>query len=271
MNEWSEYLFQIGKEIGDRTIEFLPKFLAAVIIVAAGLLIAKILQKLVQKLCKVVRLDKYAKDSGGTSLLESVGVQVSIERIISVLVFWTVLFAFFLPASNVLGFTFFSRIINGIISYLPNIAVALLILLLGIWGARAVGALVGGVLTRMDSEYAESLQTLVKALVVFSAVVIALLQLRIAVQLLSNMLLLFVGALVVGFAAVFVLGVKDVLRYIVISEYLRKALPTGVQIKTDYCEGTVVEIGPLTTTIQQKDGSEVAIRNTDLLERQGVQ
>lgn len=269
MIEWKTYLIQVGTEIANQTVELFPKFLAAVVMVIVGLLVAKLLQKLVQKLLKLIHLEKYVRDSGSAGFLNSIGVQVNVAHIISLLVFWIVLLSFILPACNVMGLTFFSRVINGLVGYIPNIAVAMLVLLLGVWAANIVSSLVGGMLIRMNSEYTEVVQSLVKVLVLLSAVIIALLQLHVAVQLLSNMLLLFVGALVIGFAAVFVLGTKDVLRHIMVSEYLRKSLPVGTHVKTDSFEGQIVEIGPLTSTIKQQDGSQVAVRNTDLLERQG--
>ncbi len=266
MDEWLNLLISSIRNTFEQAILFLPKLIGALVLFIVGILFAKVIEKTLYRFFKLVGVNRVAKKSGLDHALSSFEIKDDLSLLLARLLFWIILFIFLLPISNLLGWVFFTELLNKIVGYVPNILAALMIILLGSWAARILSNLLRGSAARVNSEYAEVLGTMVNFLVLFITIIIALLQLDIEVWILSYILVALFGALAFGFAIAFALGAKDILRLIIAGIYINRSLTKGSKIKLPDIEGTIVEVGTIMTIIEKKNRDQIAVPNTYFLE-----
>ena len=115
---------------------FVPKFIGFLLILVIGYFVAKAVEKVVDRLLERVGFDKYVERGGIKKALENSKFDAS--SILAKLAFF-VLFLFVLQlAFGIFGPNPVSELIQGVIAYLPNVFVAIVILVVG--AAIAAGA-----------------------------------------------------------------------------------------------------------------------------------
>ncbi|MGB2988696.1 MAG: hypothetical protein WBC98_01955, partial [Candidatus Zixiibacteriota bacterium] len=192
-----------------------PALIGALVILLLGWLLSKILKAALIKLLVAVRLEKFSARSGLSKFLSRGDIKHSLADILGTVFFW-IIFLFFIDlAADVLKFTLLQNLINTIISFIPRLVVAVLIIVVGV----LLSSFFKGVVRVAASSYAlargELIGTIVQYMIVFFALAVALEQLGVATQILVSSVLIIVGALAFGFALAFGLGSKEVAGKIV--------------------------------------------------------
>ena len=189
---------------------FLPKFLGFLLILVIGYFVAKAVEKVVDGLLERVGFDKYVERGGVKKALSNSKFDAS--SILAKLAFY-VLFLFVLQlAFGIFGSNPVSDLLSGVIAYLPNVFVAIVILVVGAAiaaGAREiVQASLGGL------SYGKALATLASATILVLAFFAAADQLQIAPTIVNT---LFIGMVVLivgsGIVAIGGGGIQTMSRY----------------------------------------------------------
>lgn len=203
------------KATGEKIIGLLPALIGALVILLLGWLLSKILKAALVKLLVAVRLEKFSARSGLSKFLSRGDIKHSLADILGTVFFWIVFLFFIDLAADVLKFTLLQNLINTIISFIPRLVVAVLIIVVGV----LLSSFFKGVVRVAASSYAlargELIGTIVQYMIVFFALAVALEQLGVATQILVSSVLIIVGALAFGFALAFGLGSKEVAGKIV--------------------------------------------------------
>jgi hypothetical protein len=175
-----------------RLIQILPDLLGAFLILLVGLIIAPILGGIVKKIIDLLRIDSLAEKMGVKDLAKGYSNNFSISLIIGKLVKWFFALAFVMAAADVLGWTRVTMFLNEIIFYIPQVLIAVVILVFGIIAGNFFGAIVSKSLKVSNAPVnrPELIGKITKwSLIVFAALA-ALLQLGIAPSLIQ---ILFTG------------------------------------------------------------------------------
>jgi uncharacterized protein YneF (UPF0154 family) len=204
---------------------FLPGVLAAVLIVAAGWIVAWVLRKIVQKVLKAAQFDRRCANSGFTQVLTRADIQAPPSELFARLLFWLVFLSFFMSGVSALKLEFFQQLISGFFLYLPRIFSALLILLAGfvIGNFLARAALLAAVNANVPSP--RVIGTVVRYLITILAFAMALEQLQIASAIVTTAFAIAFGAVMLGLAIAFGLGGRDVARRMLEENLLKKKEP----------------------------------------------
>ena len=140
---------------------------------------------------------------------------------------WIIRFVFLVAAANVLGMTQVSVLLNQILLWLPNLLIAVVILLV----APLLGRFVRGVIEvgagQMGFGNARILGRIAEIAIVAFAVVIALYQIGIANDLISILFIGVVGAVAIAFGLAFGLGGREVAAEITRSWYTEMSAATA--------------------------------------------
>lgn len=194
-------------ELWSRVISFLPDVVGAAVIIVIGLIVAPILGGLVKKVIDLLRVDSLAEKMGVHDMVKGYSKKLSISGIIGNLVKWFFILAFVLAAADVLGWTRVSEFINEIIFYIPQVLIAVVILVFGVIAGKFFGSIVtqsiAGSKTPIDNP--ATMGAITKWSFVIFAGLAALLQLGIAPSLIQ---ILFAG-LVLALALAFGLGGRE--------------------------------------------------------------
>jgi len=189
---------------------FLPAFLGALIIFFVGLVIATGLGKVVEKLIDALKLDRLLDQLGLGKVLERANVRLHSGRFVGVLVQWFFIIVTLLAVSDILNLFAFSDFLKQVLLYVPNIVVAVLIMLTGVVMATFLAKLVRASVLAARLHAAHFLGTLAKWSILVFAFLAALSQLGVAGALVNTLIIGFVAMLALAGGLAFGLGGRDV-------------------------------------------------------------
>src|SRR5919109_1082271 len=187
--------------------ELIPALLGALIIVFAGYLLARVLEKLVERFLRRIRLNSLLERGGVTQAVERSGSEVNPTRVLSKLVFWLVMFAVILIAANALGLQSLANVFSELVSYLPSVIAAIVIILIGIVLGGVVGGLIAAAVGAMRG--GRALARIGRGGVILLAVFMALQELGIATDIVTTAFAILFGAIALALALAFGLGNRD--------------------------------------------------------------
>ncbi|MBK9325797.1 MAG: hypothetical protein KBF24_08220 [Thiobacillaceae bacterium] len=188
---------------------FLPKLLAALLLLLAGWLLARLLRSGVKRGLDALGFGRMAEKSGLEALVRQGGMDLSLAGVIAGTVYWLVLLVVALSAANSLGLDSVAGLANKVILYLPKVVVAVLILVFGTLLARVVNRLVFAWLNGARFGGALGISTGSEYAVQIFALFLALEQLGIGSTLLTVAFSIVFGGLVLAMALAFGLGGRD--------------------------------------------------------------
>lgn len=187
----------------------LPQIIGALLILLIGWIIAKVLKRLVVKGLKLVRFNFLTEKAGIEKFLDEGGVKVSSIDLIGTLVYWIIMLVVILATLNSLKLTAASTLFNEIMLYIPNIIVAIVILILGIYFARLVSQILVTSLKNMQEKTAAIIGNIAYYAIIVLTVFIILGQLNIAEQIVNSAFIILFGAVCLAFGLAFGLGGKE--------------------------------------------------------------
>ncbi|MBI2409447.1 hypothetical protein HYV30_00170 [Candidatus Kaiserbacteria bacterium] len=124
---------------------FLPNLVVAVVIFIIGWLIGAGLGRVVAQIVDALRVDQALKPTGIERVLSRAGFQLSTGRFLGFLVKWLFIIVFLVAALDVLRLTTVNLFISDVVlGYLPQVIVAVLILLVGTVLGEAAERVVSG-------------------------------------------------------------------------------------------------------------------------------
>lgn len=187
--------------------DFLPKVLAALALLFLGWLLAKAVRSGVRRLLAIAQFDRLAEKAGIEEFLKHGEMHVTLGGIISEVSYWLVLLIVLVTVSSGLGLTAVANLFNRVALYLPNIIVAVFIIIFGTLLARFINRLVFAWLRNLGVEGALTISTVAEYSVQIFAVFVALEQLAIGTQLLTTAFAILFGSICLALA--FGLGGRD--------------------------------------------------------------
>ena len=189
---------------------FLPKLVGFLLILIVGYFIAKAISKIIDRVLERVGFDKAVERGGVGKALE--GSNYDASSILGKIAFYA-LFLFVLQlAFGVFGPNPISDLIRGVIAYLPNVFVAILIVVIGAAIAAAVKEVIEASLGGLS--YGRGLAFAASALILGIALFAALDQLNIAEEIVTGLFYALL-AIIVGSAVIAIGGggIKTMSQY----------------------------------------------------------
>ena len=206
-------------------IDYIPRIIGALIVLLIGYIIAKLLKKGLTKLLQKARLDAKLTSGQGGHHVQRFSPEGSPSALLGTIVFWVIMVFVLSSAVATLGIPALTVFLNRVLSYIPNVIAALLILLIAV----AIAGAVGGIVQRAMGEtpMGRIVHTAAPALVMIIAVFMILTQLNIAPVIVSATFIALIGSLALGSALAFGLGGRDAAAEVINSGYRRAQLEQG--------------------------------------------
>lgn len=243
----------------------LPRVVTAILISIALLVTAKVVETILRGVLRRVGFDALVQRAGLDTVLKRLGLDHAPSRLLPRLVFFLLLILFAQTAADLLGLTAISQGIAAFFAYLPNIVAAVVVLVLGSMASQFAGRAVARAAGESGIDYAESLGSIVSALIMFVVAVMAIGQLRIDTDMVRLVTAGILGAMAIAFGLSFGLGTRDITRNIMAGFYARKIFRPGDRIEIRGERGVVRAITPIQTLIEREDGLS-AVANTTFLD-----
>lgn len=187
--------------------ELIPALLGALVIVFAGYLLAKVIERLVDRFLRKIGLNSMLERGGVLQAVERSGAHLNPARVLSNLVFWLVMFAVILVAANALGLESLASVFSELVSYIPSVIAAIVIILVGIVLGQFVGGLIGASAGALHG--GRALARVGSGGVILLAVFMALQELGIATDIVTTAFAILFGAIALALSLAFGLGSRE--------------------------------------------------------------
>ena len=187
--------------------EVVPALIGALVILLAGYLLARLIERGVERMLRRMRLNQALERGGVMQAVERSGSHFNPTRVISNLVFWLVMFAVLLLAANALGLQSLADVFQELVSYLPSVIAAVVIITVGI----VLGGFVGGLIMASAGGMhgGPTLARVGKGGVIVLAIFMALQELGIATDIVTTAFAILFGAVALAMALSFGLGNRE--------------------------------------------------------------
>lgn len=193
-----------------QVIEFIPTLIGAILILLIGLIVAWLLEKLVERVVYYLRLDSVLKKAELESYFERANIRLNIGVFFGKIVYWFVILGSFITIGKLLGFTAFNEFLDNVINvFIPGLIVAVLIMLVAMVVANFLRQLVAAGIASAKMNHAKGLGALTWWAVVILGFLTALQQIGIDTKLIDTIILYMVQALTLGAGLAFGLGGKE--------------------------------------------------------------
>lgn len=139
---WVDVIVASLQNLWALVVEFLPSLLGAIVVLIVGLIVAAGLERLVERLVFYLRVDALLEKLGVGAYLQRANLQLNAGHFMGRIVYWFMIVAFLLAASDILNFTALSGFLQDVLLYIPNVLIAALILLAAVVVANFLKGLV---------------------------------------------------------------------------------------------------------------------------------
>jgi hypothetical protein len=216
---FSQVLYEPLQVFLKNIVKFIPNLLAAIFVLLVGILVFWVARFLISRVLKLFRVDHFAERMGVHRVMVRGGIRESLSGIIGRFFAWIILLLFIVMALGTLNVPAIEHLIEKLLLYIPNILVALVILLAGIMLANFVGraALIASVNAgfRLSGMIGKS----AKLIILLISISIAMEHLGIGKETVHISFAIIFGAIALAFAIALGFGGRDLAK-----EYLERML-----------------------------------------------
>jgi hypothetical protein len=190
-------------------IAFLPKLLGFLVILLIGWWIAGLLANLVAALMRSVRFNELSDRAGITGFIHNAGLRMDGSKALAEVVKWAIRLLMLVVAFDALGLPAVSQVLQQFLTWLPNLVVALIMLVVAGLAANALAGIVRGATASARLSNPDLIASIARVAVWAFGIIVAINQLGIASTLINTLFTAVVGALALAPGLAFGLGGRE--------------------------------------------------------------
>lgn len=205
----TELLSDSASDFWSSVGDYLPKVLAAIVLVIAAIIFAKIAQAIVEKVLELIGFNKLLSNKSVSKTLKSAELDIDYIAVAGRIVFWVVIVIFSLAIADVLDLTAMRDVIRELLNYLPNVLAAAIVLTVTVAGARLVRDAISVSLSRMRVDYGHTIAVITQYILLAFGTLMAIDQLGFDTAILAANITIIVAGIVLAIALAFGLGGRN--------------------------------------------------------------
>lgn len=209
IQSWVDVLVASLQDLWLSVVGFLPALLGALIVFLIGLIVAFGLEKLVERIIYYLRIDALLKKVGVETYFHRAKIDLNVGHFLGKIVYWFMVLAFLLAASDILGFSSLSQFLRDVLSYIPHVVIASLILLATFVVANFLRGLVRASTLSAELHAGKTLGAIAWWGVTIFGVLVALQELNVAAPVINTLITGFIAMLALAGGLAFGLGGRD--------------------------------------------------------------
>ncbi|MDD5504344.1 MAG: hypothetical protein PHV77_03395 [Candidatus Omnitrophica bacterium] len=207
--DWTFVIMESVREMLTRVGAFIPKMIGLLVILIVGWLVAKLIENIIVRSLKLLRLDTLAEKSGTSSFLAKGGIKYTLSELIGVLIYWIVMLIVMITALNAMQWTVVAQVLNTVVVYIPHVIVAVFILVFGMFVSTLLSTVIRTAVSNAGMTQAKMLGQLTQSVVIIFTIVIAMQQLQIQMAVILNVINIVLASMGLALGLAFGLGCKD--------------------------------------------------------------
>ena len=215
ISNWGDVFTLSLQSVWAGVARFVPLLVIALIIFAIGWVLAALIEKLVESLFRALKVDTALKGAGMEDVVKRAGYSLNSGAFVGALVKWFIIVVFLMASLSMLNLDQVNAFLTQVVSYLPNVIIAVLILMVGAIVAAAMQKTVVASARAAHSQSAELLGRVTKWSIWIFAILAALVQLGVAAALIQMILTALFAGLALAIGLAFGLGGKETAQKLV--------------------------------------------------------
>jgi hypothetical protein len=221
VRDWGEAITTSIAQALSLFLAAIPRVIGFLVILAIGWFVATLVAKGVAALLRSVRFNDMAQRSGFAGFVENTGVETDSSGFVADIAKWFIRLITLVVGFDALGLPAVSDVFRQLLLWLPNLAVAIVVLILGGLAANWLAGLVRGSTAKADLGNPDLLASIARVAVWAFAIVIAVNQIGIARELVNTLFMATVGAVALALGLAFGIGGRDTAGEVVRQWYER--------------------------------------------------
>lgn len=254
MNETSNWLAPLQQGFAqflNTLLNYLPQLVGALLLILGGWLIAALLRMLTIRALRALTwfLPRILPGTIGQQLR-----RILHPPLFGNILFWVVILTFVAMATQVLGLDIFVSWLDALFSRLPQIVLAIVILISSVIISQLARESADGAAAAARLEYHAVLGYVVQFTILITAAVIALDLIGLDITFLVVVAATLLGGVSVAAALAFGLGAQSLVRNLLGVRSLQQRVREGDAIRIHEIEGRIVELGKRQVVLETRDG-----------------
>jgi hypothetical protein len=227
VRDWGDAIFTSISQALALFLAAIPKIIGFVIILAIGWIVASLVAKGAAAVLRNIRFNDMSQRSGFAGFVQNTGVHTDSAGFVADIAKWFIRLITLVVAFDALGLPAVSDVLRQLLLWLPNLAVAIGVLIIGGLAANALAGLVRGATAKADLGNPDLLANIARVAVWAFAIVVAVNQIGIARELVNTLFMATVGAVALALGLAFGIGGRDTAAEMVREWYnrTRRAAP----------------------------------------------
>ena len=218
----------------------IPNIIGAFIVAIVGMLIAKAVSRIIEKVLGTVGIDKLAQKLNDIDIIEQYNINLKPSRIIGQIFYYVLLLIFLTAATDILGMPALSQLIADLINYVPNLITAMAVMIIGLLLANVLKGVIYSAAKSVGIPSPNLISNFIFYFVFLTAMISALSQAKIDTDFVKNNISIILGGGVAAFALGYGLASRDMMSNFLASFYSRRHFNIGDTIKVGDTIGKIV-------------------------------
>ncbi len=253
--------------MGKSVEALIPTLVIAICVLGLGFIIAKVLRSIITRAADKLNFDALAEKVGLTEQFAKLGIRPPLGPIVGKLIFAFIIIYFVKSAADIAGVKDISQFINDFIAFLPKLLISVFILFGGLMAADILKGALESKMEAIEFSHGGLIARFVHILFILMIATVVLNQLGIETDLLSSTVKIFLAGLSLLIALALGFGLRPIARNVVSGVYARDVFQIGSSVILDSGEFKVVEVGTVSTRLENEIGDYVVIPNSALMSR----
>ena len=250
INPW-----ELLQELLGSFLAIVPNLLGALAIFIIGLIVSRLVTKLVRRLLASIGIDRLAERLNEIEMVSKSNIKLVPSVMLSKLVYYFLLFVFIIAATDVLNMEIISELMSDILNYIPILVSALFVFVIGLLVSDMLKNVVKTACDSLAIPASNLIANVVFYFVFVNVAMIALSQAQIDTDFIQDNLSIILGGIVLAFSIGYGFASRNIVANFLASFYNKGKVQIGDVIQIDGEEGEIVamENGTMTMLVDGKD------------------
>ena len=205
-----ELFWEPVQNTGELIIAYAPGIIAAFFFILVGLFLARFLSTWLEQFLRKINFDTYTSKVGINEIFTRFGFGRSPARVLSFLLYWTLLLVFFITATNAMNLTAISQVLEQfLVGFIPKMTVAVVISFGGLLFANFISSIIENAARANSLKGGKSLAKIAHFAVIVFTIVVVMEQFGLRMKVIENGVAILLISLGLAFSIAVGLGAKD--------------------------------------------------------------
>lgn len=230
----------------------IPKLILVIILLLAGWIIGKIVKKIIVKALKVIKVDDLMDRLELSPTLSKIGIS-STAGFIGSVVYWMIILIFLLTIAEVINMPILSEGIAAILAYIPQLMIALVIFVFGMFIANMIRNVVYTATNSIGLSGSKVISNIVYYVLFIFIAITAINQTGVDTSIITSNVTLIFGAMLLAFGISYGFASRSIMSNMLSTFYRKGKFKEGMLIRVKDTQGTIIEIDTLSVTLDTGD------------------